>query len=148
MLSGLLHGHGRAEAWAEATEIYAAVQSLGDAQDWTALGEVFTDYFNGDGSWASTTAERQQAIASQLPPNRHEWDAGSRLTTAQRFDGITAQTLILRGTQTRRVTKEIAEVLCHAFPQWKLHDIEGAGHMGPLTHGTIVNAQLQAFLAE
>ena len=148
MLSGLLHGHGRTEAWSEAMEIYAAVQSLGDAQDWTALAEVFTDYFNGNGSWASTPVERQQAIASQLPPNRHEWDAGAQSATAHQFDGITAQTLVLRGTQTRRVTRETTEVLCHAFPLWKLHDIEGAGHMGPLTHAAIVNAEIQAFLAK
>lgn len=147
MLCGLLHGHGKAEAWSEAMGIYSAVQALGDAQDWKALAEVFTDYFNGDGSWASTPTERQQVIASQLPPNRHEWDAGAQSTTAQRFAGITARTLILRGSLTRRVTKETAEVLCQAFPQWALHDIEDAGHMGPLSHSEIVNAELQAFLA-
>ena len=126
----------------------SAVRELGDAQDWKALAEVFTDYFNGDGSWAATPTERQHVIASQLPPNRHEWDAGAQSTTAQRFGGITARTLILRGSLTRRVTKETAEVLCQAFPQWALHDIEGAGHMGPLTHAAIVNAEIQSFLAK
>lgn len=123
------------------------MQRLGDAQDWEALAEVFTDYFNGDGSWASTPAERQRVIASQLPPNRHEWDAGSQSTTAQNFGGVTARALILRGSLTRLVTKETAEVLCHAFPHWRLHEIQGAGHMGPLTHGAIVNTEIQSFLA-
>jgi pimeloyl-ACP methyl ester carboxylesterase len=147
MLSGLLHGHGRAEAWSEAMGIYAAVQELGDAQDWVALAEVFTDYFNGEGSWASTTVERRRLIAAQLPPNRHEWDAGVQSRIAQDFDGVTAQTLILRGSLTRLVTKDTAAVLHDAFPHWELRDIEGAGHMGPLTHGTIVNAEIQSFLA-
>ena len=53
MLCGLLHGHRRADAWSEAMGIYSAVQKLGDAQNWQALAEVFTDYFNGDGSWTN-----------------------------------------------------------------------------------------------
>ncbi len=147
MLCGLLHSHGKAEAWSEALGIYAAVQKLGDAQDWEALAEIFTDYFNGDGSWAATPTERQRAIASQIPPNRHEWDAGSQSTTAQDFGGVTARTLILRGSRTRLVTREIADVLCQAFPDWRLQEIQDAGHMGPLTHNAIVNAEIQSFLA-
>lgn len=118
--------------------------SRSDSPRWTLL---LTDYFNGDGSWASTPADRQRIIASQLPPNRHEWDAGSESTTAQVFDGVAARTLILRGSLTRLVTKETADALCQAFPHWQFHEIEGAGHMGPLTHGAIVNAKLQSFLS-
>ena len=147
MLCGLLHTQGKAEAWSEALGIYTAVQRLSDAQDWAALAELFTDYFNGDGSWAATPAERQSVIASQLPPNRHEWDASSQPTTAQDFGGVTARTLVLRGSRTRLVTKEIADVLCQAFPHWQLQEIQDAGHMGPLTHGAAVNAEIQSFLA-
>ena len=144
---GCRTSRGKAEAWAEAQGVYAAVQRLGNAQDWQALAQVFTDYFNGDGSWAATPAERQRAIASQLPPNRHEWDASAQPVTAQDFGGVTARTLILRGSRTRLVTKEIADVLCQAFPHWQLQEIQDAGHMGPLTHGAIVNAEIQSFLS-
>lgn len=146
MLCGLLHGHRRDEAWSEALDIYSAVQRLGDAKEWQALAEVFIDYFNGDGSWASTPIERQRIIASQLPPNRHEWDAGSQSRTAQDFRGVTARTLILRGSRTRLVLEETADVLCQAFSHWQLREIQDAGHMGPLTHATIVNAEIQSFL--
>lgn len=147
MLCGLLHGHGKAEAWSEALGIYAAVQRLGDAQAWEALAQVFTDYFNGDGTWAATPTERQRAIAAQLPPNRHEWDTSSQSMTVQNFIGVTARTLILRGSRTRLVTREIADVLCQAFPHWQLQEIQDAGHMGPLTHSAIVNAEIQSFFA-
>jgi pimeloyl-ACP methyl ester carboxylesterase len=84
----------------------------------------------------------------QLPPNRHEWDAGCKSTTAQEsFGGVYARTLILRGSLTRLVTKEIADVLCETFPQWRLQEIQGAGHMGPLTHAAIINAEIGSFLA-
>lgn len=29
---------------------------------------------------------------------------------------------------------------------WRLHEIEGAGHMGPFTHAEIVNAQIERSL--
>ena len=147
-LHGLLVGHSRGVALAESSKIYAAVQELGDAQRWMDLAEVFTDYFNGDGTWASTPLERQRAVASQLPPNRHEWDAGSQSMTAQRFAGVTARTLILRGSLTRLAPRETVEILCEAFPHWRMREIEGAGHMGPLTHSALINAELAAFLAE
>jgi hypothetical protein len=103
MVAGLLLGHARTLAWCEAQGIHAAVRELGDAQAWDALAAVFTDYFKGDGSWMATLAERRRTIAAQLPPNRHEWDAGTEPRTASTFCGITARTLILRGSLTRRV---------------------------------------------
>lgn len=147
-MAGLLLGHGRAEASSEMMGLYAAVQELGDAKRWMELAEVFTDYFGGAGAWAATPPERRQAVAAQIPPNRHEWDAGAAPRTAQSFDAVSARTLVLRGAQSPLALKETVDVLCEAFPHWRLHEVEGAGHMGPLTHSAIVNAQLRAFLAE
>ena len=146
MLGGLLHGHGRSEAWAQADRMYSSVRRFGDAGDWDALARIFTDYFSGDGSWAATPPEWKRIIASQLPPNRHEWDAGAPSMTAQSFGGIRARTLMLRGSQTPLPTRETVEVLREAFPHWQLHEIPGAGHMGPLTHAPIVNAEIETFL--
>ena len=96
MLWGLLHSQGKVKAGSKAPGIFTAVRRLSDVQDWAALAELCTDYFNGDGSWAATPAERQSVIASQLPSNRHECDASSQPTIAQDFGGVTAQTLVLR----------------------------------------------------
>lgn len=148
MLMGLLAGHARAEALREAHTVYAAVQKYGDAGDWLTLARVFTDYFNGDGAWDVTPAERQQAVANQLPPNRHEWDAGAVPITADQFAGIVAQAVVLCGSDTRLVLRETVAVLAEAFPQWRVVDIPSAGHMGPLTHSAPVNECITAFLAD
>ena len=58
--------------------------------------------------------------------------ASSQPTTAQDFGGVTARTLVLRGSRTRLVTKKIANVLCQAFPHWQLQKIQDAGHVEPL----------------
>lgn len=146
MLMGLLVGHGRSQALREAEAVYAAVRHHGDAGDWLALAEIFTDYFNGEGAWKATPAERQQAVASQLPPNRHEWDAGAVSITASQLAGIAAKTALLCGNETRLVLKEIAAVLAQAFPDWTAIEVSGAGHMGPLTHSAFVNEHIKTFL--
>lgn len=147
MLIGLLAGHGRAAAMQEADEMYSLVRTHGDAGNWIALAEVFTDYFNGAGTWESSPADRRAAVATQLPPNRHEWDAGAPAITTDRFKGIQARTLVMRGTQTRLVLRETSELLVQAFPEWELRELTGAGHMGPLTHGQQVNGHIERLFA-
>jgi len=147
-LGGLLVGRGSPQALAELSRMYAAVRTLGDARRWMALAEAFTDYFNGEGAWAATPPERRQVIAGQIPPNRHEWDAATPPRAAQSFEGVRARTLMLRGGRTPLLLKETVDVLCQAFPHWRLREFADAGHMGPLTHSALVNAELQAFLAE
>ena len=73
--------------------------------------------------------------------------ASSQPTTAQDLGGVTARTLVLRGSRTRFVTKKISDVLCQTFPHWQLQKIQDAGRMEPLTHGATVNAKIQSFLA-
>lgn len=146
MLIGLLAGHGREAAKQEADEMYRLVRTHGNAGNWIALAQVFTDYFNGAGTWEESPAERQAAVASQLPPNRYEWDAGAPAITTEQFKGIQARTLIMRGSQTWLVLRETSELLVQAFPELELRELTGAGHMGPLSHGQQVNAHIEQLL--
>lgn len=147
MLIGLLAGHGREIAMQEADEMYSLVRTYGDAGNWLALAEAFTDYFNGAGTWEAAPADRRAAVASQLPPNRHEWDAGAPAITTDQFTGIQARTLIMRGSQTRLVLRETSELLIQAFPEWELCELAGAGHMGPLTHAPKVHGYIEKLFA-
>ena len=146
MMPGLLRGHGRTKAWEEAAGVYADVRRLSGARDWQALAHRFTDYFNGDGAWQATSAERREIIAAQLPPNRHEWDAATPQVKTSFFAPIAARGLLLCGTKTRIVLKDVVELLRAQFPQWRTVDVPGAGHMGPLTHVDEVNSAIEAFL--
>jgi pimeloyl-ACP methyl ester carboxylesterase len=146
MLYGLLLGQGRTEAESEALRMHGIVRERSDAGDWEGLAQIFTDYFNGDGSWASTPPDRRAAVSRQLPPNRHEWDASGRPVNAEMFSSISAKTMVLRGSSTRLVTRETVSILTETFPHWDLREVEGAGHMGPLTHGGTVNPLVATFL--
>lgn len=146
MMPGLLRGHGRAKAWEEAAGVYADVRRLSGAKQWMELAHRFTDYFNGDGAWQATNAERREAVAALLPPNRHEWDAATQPVTTRALGPIAARGLLLCGTKTRLVLKDVVELLRDAFPDWRYVDVPGAGHMGPLTHTYTVNATIEEFL--
>jgi len=146
MIPGLLRGHDRKEAWSEASALYEDVKRLGDSNQWEALARRFTDYFNGDGSWEATDDDRRRAIAAQLLPNRHEWDAGTRTVTARELGPVAARTLLMRGTRTRPVMREVVDVLREAYLYWNVLEIQGAGHMGPLTHAEAVNSEIADFL--
>jgi pimeloyl-ACP methyl ester carboxylesterase len=146
MLPGLLKAHGRLEAANETRELHADVKRLSSAGDWMTLGRRFTDYFNGDGSWDDSPAERQQAIADLLPPNEHEWDACMRPMRADIFGGVTAKGLLMRGRKSRAALIEIAAVLHQRFRHWRLVDMAGCGHMAPLAQAEVVNRWVADFL--
>lgn len=147
MLPGLLQAHGRAQAAAEAAALHADVRRHAAAGDWQALGQRFTDYFNGDGAWAASAPERRQAIAAALPPNVHEWDTAMARLRAEAFAGVSARCLLLCGTRTRRVLHEIADVLARQHPHWKLEELPDAGHMAPLTQADLFNRRVAEWLA-
>jgi pimeloyl-ACP methyl ester carboxylesterase len=146
MLPGLLKAHGRLQAAAETRALHAHLQQCAASGDWLAAAERFTDYFNGDGAWAAMTAERQQAVARVLPPNLHEWDAAMVPVRADAFAGVSAQTLLMRGRTTRSALTETATVLYQRFGHWRLVEVAGCGHMGPLTHPDVINAWIADFL--
>ena len=146
MLPGLLTAHRRFEAARETAALYADVKRLGAAGDWMALGARFTDYFNRDGAWQATAAERRQLIAELLPPNPHEWDACIAPLPADTFSGVRARGLLMRGRRTRPALTEMAALLHRRFTRWRLVDLAGCGHMAPLTHADEINRWIGEFL--
>jgi pimeloyl-ACP methyl ester carboxylesterase len=146
MLPGLLTAHGRFEAAKETAALYRDVKRLGAAGDWMALGARFTDYFNGDGAWRTTAPERRQLVADLLSPNPHEWDACIEPLPADTFSGVHARGLLMRGRQTRPALAAIAALLHQRFTHWRLIDVDGCGHMAPLTHADAINRWIGDFL--
>ena len=146
MLTGLLVARGTDAAKAEAARMYASVRELGDAGEWQSLGQVFADYFNGDGAWSAMPPERRQALVGQLPPNRFEWDATSVALSPAAFDAISARTLLMRGAQSRPMLREMCDILLEAHPRWEAQEFASAAHMGPLTHADAVNAAIEEFI--
>lgn len=148
MLVGLLHAHAWCEAAAEVDALHADVRRFGAAGAWQALGERFSDYFNGDGSWAASPPERRAAIAAALPPNVQEWEASAQPLHANALAGVRARCLLLCGERTRPALRAMCTLLARLHPHWTLQELAAAGHMGPLTHAEAFNRRVVDFLTD
>jgi pimeloyl-ACP methyl ester carboxylesterase len=60
------------------------------------------------------------------------------------YRDLHAPVLIMRGEHAPRPTRRIAEMLPSMLPKARLTVIEGAGHMGPLTHAEEVGQLIAA----
>jgi pimeloyl-ACP methyl ester carboxylesterase len=69
-------------------------------------------------------------------------------TPASAYTGLHIPALIMRGQHAPIPTRAIAERLPMLLPAARLAIVEGAGHMGPLTHADKVNAAIVRHIAE
>lgn len=119
--------------------------SLGGNDRWF---EAFVDYWNGPGAWRALP---EPTRAGFLRVGRKVFREVCALlddrTPASAYAGITAPALLLSGEHTPPDARRVAEVLAQALPAARREVVEGAGHMGPLTHAAAVNARIAAHLA-
>jgi len=102
--------------------------------------EVFVDYWNGPGSWRALPDPTKQAF---LRVGRKVYAEVRSLlrdrTGAAAYAGVTAPTLLLGGQRSPLAVRRVVELLAGSLPSATLRIVEGAGHMGPITHGDVVN---------
>lgn len=134
----------------DAAELAAlAVKATWDPDPATGSDEAwftsFVDWWNGPGAWANLPAEAAASF------RRVGWklfeevrSLASDTTGAAGFATITAPTLVLGGTRSPPTERRTIERLVEAIPHAELRIIDGAGHMGPITHHAIVNAAIAA----
>ncbi len=60
------------------------------------------------------------------------------------LERVTMPTLLLRGTESHRVTKAINDAIARRLPDAQNIVVEGAGHMLPITHPAVVATHLRA----
>lgn len=109
--------------------------------------EAFIDYWNGPGAWRGMA---EAGRASFLRVGRkvfyEVWSLMHDRTPASAYAGIEAPALLLGGAGSPAAARRVVQVLSPALPDSRLQMIAGAGHMGPLTHGPIVNEAIAAHI--
>ncbi len=120
-----------------------------DAQGGTAPWfQRFVDWWNGPGAWA---AMPEQAHAAFLRVGRKVYLEVKSLvadaTPASAYAALRVPTLLLTGTRTPAAEQRVVQRLATAIPNARLLEIPGAGHMGPLTHGDVVDEAIVAHVS-
>lgn len=110
--------------------------------------QTFVEYWSGPGSWAALTPE---ARASFLRVGHKVFAEVRSLaddrTPLSAYAGLHLPALFLYGERSPPAAHRIAALLAATAPHGVARCIEGAGHMGPITHAAAVHAALAPHLA-
>ena len=120
--------------------------TLGDLE---GAAERFVDYWLGPDSFAGMSEPRRSALANSMRKVRAEWHAAfhepAPLTA---FSAVDVPTLFLTGSESPASSRHVAGRLCEVLPRVTVMELEGLGHMGPVTHPERVNEAIEGFLRE
>ena len=83
---------------------------------------------------------QRQALAARMPAVPRHFDALFQLDwDAAMLHRLKMPVLLMQGSATRASTRQVNERLGQVLPQAQRVLLDGAGHMGPMTHsGTVV----------
>jgi pimeloyl-ACP methyl ester carboxylesterase len=104
---------------------------------------TFVDYWGGDGAWG---ALREEARAEF---RRVGWVVSEGVRTLQKdrtpasaYRAVRFPVRLLTGEMSPLAARRVAQRLGESIPGASVVTIAGAGHMAPLTHSDLVNAQV------
>jgi pimeloyl-ACP methyl ester carboxylesterase len=133
---GLLHALGGTTFSFDSMPFYDRLTLPNDAfaaEKWLTW---FVDYWNGPGAFAALPERMRASFLSTVDICFGE--VRSLLedrTTVATWATIDTPSLFVRGEVSPGEARRVAEVLAQSLPRASLHEIRGAGHMSPLTHG-------------
>ncbi len=114
-----------------------------------ASGARFVDYWMGAGTWAAMPEPRREALTSAMKNVKAEWDAAFRgPTPLSAFAALDVPVLLLTGSDSPASSRGVARLLAKTLPRVTAVEIEGVGHMGPVTHPDRVNALIERYLTD
>jgi pimeloyl-ACP methyl ester carboxylesterase len=119
-----------------------------DRGDLDGAAQRFIDFWMGAGSWAATPAARRAPVAASMAPVRR-WVQAINAETYTLADvaALRMPVLLLHGADSPPPGQAVTQLLAATLAQAQTVRLEGVGHMGPVTHPDVVNAQIAAFLA-
>ena len=106
--------------------------------------ERFIDYWNGKGAWgALPEPTRQGFLAVGRKVFLEVRSLMADRTSHESYAHIAAPSLLLSGDRSPPAARRVCAILGEALPRAAHVAVEGAGHMGPLTHSNAVNALVE-----
>ena len=136
-----------AAGFAEIADITRMTAQAVIAGDYAGAAAAFVDYWGGVGAWAALRPTVQAALIRWAPKAPLDFRALiEEQTPLAAYHDLRMPVLVMRGQHAPRPTRTIAEMLPSVLLQAHLVVIEGAGHMGPLTHGSLVGETIAAHI--
>ena len=126
--------------------VTAAIVALGRG-DAPAAARCFIDFWMGEGAF-DRMPERVQAASAESVRNIQGWKDAlfDEPTPAQAFAALDVPVLLMVGSKSPLSSRAVARRLARLLPRAELVELEGLGHMGPITHPEPVNERIRGFL--
>jgi pimeloyl-ACP methyl ester carboxylesterase len=116
--------------------------------DHEAWLEAFVTFWNGPEAWALLRGStRSEFVRTGWITREGARSLVSDTTPASAYGKLTCPTLLLTGSASPLFARRVIERLAEAAPLAHVETIDGAGHMGPLTHSSPVGELIAAHLA-
>jgi pimeloyl-ACP methyl ester carboxylesterase len=120
-----------------------------DEGDTDSAARHFIDFWMGAGSWEATPGPRKPAISDAMAGVRR-WAHAlfTEPTPIEAFEALDVPVLYMLGGRSPESAHAVARELVPRLRRVELVEFAGLGHMGPITHPDIVNAEIAKFLGE
>ena len=133
-------GEAGAEVYAEIAAVAQRTCESVVTGDYRGGVAAFVDYWNGPGAWNAMRPAAQKALISWAPKGPLDFRALlDDPTPRSAYWALQFSVVLLRGESAPIPTRIIAQALSELLPDNRLTVIDGAGHMGPLTHASEVS---------
>ena len=140
----LLRLEGEADAWREISSLARRHMSHVGKGELEACADEFMTYWIGGDAWQAMPPERRQAVIATMPGIAAIWrNQFLDVTGLATYGGITVPTLLMRARDTTLAASRVVSLLHRALPNNRLVEIDGGGHMAPLTNPEPVNAAIE-----
>jgi pimeloyl-ACP methyl ester carboxylesterase len=124
-------------------EIAAVARKTGEsviAGDYTGAAASFIDYWSGPGAWTRLQPWVRSGLVRWVVKAPLDFHAlMQEPTPLATYAGLSMPVLVMRGEHAPGPTRMIAELLATVLPDARSSVVDGAGHMGPLTHAVAVS---------
>lgn len=117
--------------------------------DYRGAVAAFVDYWNGPGSWNALRPTVRSALIRSAPKLPLEFRAlMDDPTPIEAYATLQCPVLLMRGEYAPLPTRAVLEGLREVLPFSQSAIVEGAGHMGPMTHKSEVSALIVRHIAD
>lgn len=108
---------------------------------------AFVDWWNGPGAWTRLNEETRAAFRSVgWKVFQEVMTLAADRTSRETWATITAPSLFLGGATSPLTERRVVEKLGASLPHARAHFFPEVGHMGPITHASLVNAAIAEHL--
>jgi pimeloyl-ACP methyl ester carboxylesterase len=137
---------GEARAMDELRRLGRRISVAVRGDDASEAARLLVDYWGGGPIWPSLSEAARGKVREHLPKARAEFDAmSSEPHPLASYRALDVPCLILKGSSSFNPASLAAEKLALTIPHARNAIVEGASHMGPLTHADAVAGQISSF---